>query len=170
MANPRHGWTIRRFAADTSGAALVEFAITLPFLLLLFAVIIEGSRMMWSYQTAITGVRDATRYVARAAPADICTTGGALYDYVSQAELTEIVSQSTGDGSIFPKLVTVDSVSANSDCIAGSTFTYRNEPAVAVVSAQITIQFPFTGLFALAGATVTSLTTTVTDRSRIFGT
>ena len=62
---------------------MVEFAILLPILLLVFAVIVEGGRLMWSYQTVVAGVRDATRYVARAAPANICSTGGSLADIAS---------------------------------------------------------------------------------------
>ena len=58
-----------RFAEREDGAALVEFALLLPIFLLLFAMAVEGSRTFWSYQTAIAGVRDAARYVARAAPA-----------------------------------------------------------------------------------------------------
>ena len=38
-----------RFSKEESGAALVEFAILLPMMLLVFAVIIEGGRLMWSY-------------------------------------------------------------------------------------------------------------------------
>ncbi|AML52377.1 TadE/TadG family type IV pilus assembly protein [Falsihalocynthiibacter arcticus] len=64
------------FRRDERGTALVELAISLPFALLVFGMIIEGSRMLWAYQSAAAGVRDATRYLARIVPRDICTSGG----------------------------------------------------------------------------------------------
>src|SRR5687767_807230 len=63
---------LARLARNERGVALVEFAILLPILLLLFAVTIEGTRMMWSYQTAIAGVRDAARYLGRITPSNVC--------------------------------------------------------------------------------------------------
>ena len=80
----------------------------MPMLLLLFAVIIDGGRMMWSYQTAVAGVRDATRYLARVAPVDICTTGGSVAGYT--ATLTGIVQNSIYGNQLFPNGIAVNSV------------------------------------------------------------
>jgi Flp pilus assembly protein TadG len=156
---------LRQFIADESGVALVEFAIVLPMMLLTFAVTIEGARLMLAYQSAISGVRDATRYLSRILPATICTTGGSATTYTSQ--LTTIVGQSVGGQSVFPSAVTLNSVTPSYACVTG---TYRVNPApVATVSASVTITYPFSGIFTLMGGTVPSVTTTVTDRSRIFG-
>ena len=67
-----------RFARDESGVALVEFAVVLPMMLVVFAVIIEGSRLMMSYESAISGVRDATRYLARITDAGACAVGSTV--------------------------------------------------------------------------------------------
>jgi hypothetical protein len=49
--------------------------------------------------------------------------------------------------------------------------TYRVSPApVAQVTANVTITFPFAGIFALVGGSLGQITTDVTDSSRIFGT
>ena len=157
---------MRRFARTEDGAALVEFAICLPMMLLVFAVIVEGSRLMLSFQSAISGVRDATRYLARVVPSNVCSTGGTLSGYAAQ--LQTIVSQSTSGASVFPSAVTVNSVTPSLTCVAG---TYRVSPApVAQVTANVTITFPFAGIFTLVGGSLGQITTNVTDSSRIFGT
>ncbi|MBV1867312.1 MAG: pilus assembly protein [Marinosulfonomonas sp.] len=157
----------RSFMREERGAALVEFAIILPMMLLIFAVIIEGSRMMISFQAAISGVRDATRYLSRVAPVDICSTsGGSVASY--SAQLHTIVSQGISGNSVFPTAVTVNFVTPSFNCVAG---TYRVNPAgVAQVTANVTITFPFAGLFTLNGQNLPQITTNVTDAARIFGT
>lgn len=157
---------LSRCTTDESGAALVEFAILLPMMLLVFAVIIEGGRLMWSYQSVNAGVRDAARYLARVAPADICTSGGSVAGYGS--DLETIVRETIGGKSIFPTKITVNSVTPSLNCVAG---VYRISPAPVVqVTASMTIQFPFSGLFSLNGQTLGTMTKTITDQSRVFGT
>lgn len=168
MAKTRSSRTTcrNRLLRDESGAALVEFAILLPMLLLLFAVIIEGGRLMWSYQSAAAGVRDAARYLARVAPSNICSQGGSVTAYT--ADLEAIVRNSINGDSLFPSGITVNSVTPGLACIAGD---FRVSPApVAQVTANLTVTFPFAGLFGLAGGSLATVTTTITDQSRVFGT
>lgn len=156
---------IRRLARDEDGAALVEFALVFPVMLLFFAVTIEAARMMWSYQMAIEGVRDAGRYLARTAPVDICESGGSVAGYAGQ--LREIVEEDIEGNLLFPSLITVGSVTPSVACVSG---TYRTDPApVATVSAELTLEFPFGGIFGLFGDALSSVTTTVTDTARIYG-
>ena len=77
------------FRRREDGAALVEFAISLPMILVVSYCAIDSMRLFWSYQAAVAGVRDATRYLARIAPADICGAGGSLVAY--QAQLATII-------------------------------------------------------------------------------
>ena len=160
----------RLFANDTRGAALVEFAIALPIMLLFFAVIIESSRIFWSYQAAITGVRDATRYVARVVPRDYCD-GGFMPPAVSDQELKKIVKfghtgafTDTETGPRFSSSVDVDPVTISDiDCLV-------SDAPIAIVTATVTISLPFGGLFALIGRNISDFTTTVSDRARVYGT
>ncbi|MGO4914750.1 TadE/TadG family type IV pilus assembly protein [Pseudogemmobacter sp. W21_MBD1_M6] len=155
----------RSFAKAEHGAVLVEFAIVLPLMLLFFAITIESARMFWSYQSAIAGVRDASRYLARVAPVDICLTSGGLDSYAAQ--LKTIVESDIGGNPVLPTLVTINSVTPTVSCINGG---YRTDPApMATVSANMTIVFPFGNLFTLFGSGLTSVTTDVVDQSRIFG-
>ena len=145
---------------------MVEFAILLPILLLVFAVIVEGGRLMWSYQTVVAGVRDATRYVARAAPANICSTGGSLAGFQTDAE--NIVRETISGTSIFPTGITVQTVTPSLTCANG---TYRVSPVgVVEVAAVLQITFPFAALFTFNGQSRGTVTTTIRDQNRVFGT
>ncbi|MFD0979746.1 TadE/TadG family type IV pilus assembly protein [Tropicimonas aquimaris] len=156
----------RSFARSESGAQLVEFAILLPILLLIFAVIIEGGRLMWSYQATGAGVRDATRYLARVVPSDVCSSGGSVAAWKTKVE--GIVRDSSTGDAIFPSGITINSVTPSLTCFTGD---YRvSQVGVAQVTANLTVTFPFAGLFELAGGSRTTFTTDVSDQSRIFGT
>lgn len=162
---------LRRFARSDRGVALVEFAIALPLLILVFAVIIEGGRMMWSYQTAVAGVRDAARHLGRIVSSDVCQPGKTFPNH--NTLLTTIVRDrintpgSAGPISVIPTGVTVNSVSSSLACVTG---TYRVSPApVATVTASVSMTFPFAGMIEFAGGSLPTLTTTITDRTRVFG-
>ncbi len=158
----RHLAALRR---SDEGAALVEFGLLLPTFLLFFAVAVEGARTFWSYQATISGVRDAARFVGRAAPSNICTTGGSLSGLT--AEVTAIVRETTSGDALFPSSITVNSVTPTLTCIAGG---YRlTQTPIANVTATLQIAYPFQSVFAFLGTTLPPVTTSVTDSSRIFG-
>jgi Flp pilus assembly pilin Flp len=163
--------TLRRFRDDEDGLALIEFAFVLPIMLLLLGVTIEGARMMWAYQAATAGVRDAARYVAMVADADLCASTPyreALEDEM-QARLDAMEARrATFDGG-----TTVDDVTL--DCIDIAD-TERPNPATAVdfdlvrLTAVITIDFPFGSLFGLVSErALTGFTTEIHDEHRVFG-
>lgn len=154
----------RRFREDERGVALVELALALPLILVLFAVTMDGARMLWSYQKAVAGVRDATRYVSRFAPRDICPSGS-LSDF--SASLKRIVEENVQGNDMTPGGVTIVSVTPSLACPAG---TFRNGPVgIATVTATVNITMPFSGVFAMVGGSVGTFDATITDRTRIFG-
>lgn len=155
----------RRFLRDSTGAALVEFAILLPMLLVVFAVIVDGGRLMWSYQTAAAGVRDAARYLARATPSNVCSGSRSVASLT--ARLEGIVRNSIDGNALFPSGITINSVTPSLTCVTG---TYRVSPApVAQVTARLTVTFPLGDLFSLFDESLGTVTTTITDQSRVFG-
>lgn len=161
----RFSHMLRRLRRDEDGAALVEFALILPMALLLFGVVIEGSRLFWSYQATMAGVRDAARYVGRSVQTDICDTTGNLNDW--SGTLEDIVRESSSGTQLFPTTITVTSVNATLQCFSGD-FRLTSTP-IATVTANLQITYPFQGLFAFAGVSLPTATTTVADTSRIFG-
>ena len=155
------------FRSDTSGAAMVEFAIALPLLLLMVAVVIEASRLTWTHQAAAAGVRDAVRYIARLAPQDICSGTAAIGDFDDDA--TDIVTLRMGnaDEQILPGGVTVVDVVADLQCMEVDYST--DDVPVVGVRVQLQIDFPFGGAFALLGRPLDPLTTIIGDESRVYG-
>ncbi len=164
-ALPRLTRSLRSFARDTSGAQLVEFALVLPLMLLVFAVIIEGGRMMWSYQTVVAGVRDASRFLARVTDRNICDTPTTVTGF--DATLLAFVRTANDGSTIFPSGVAVTGVSSSLQCFTG---TYRSDEApIVTVRAAVQITFPFAGLFTLVGGSQPTLVTSVSDQSRVYG-
>jgi hypothetical protein len=157
---------LRRLAADESGTQLVEFALVLPMMLLVFGVIIEGGRMMWSYQTVVSGVRDATRFLARVTPRDICDDDvSAISDY--DDTLIGFIRNDNDGISVLPSGVTVTGLETDVECFEREEGT--GDVAVATVRADVEVTFPFAGLFTLVGGSRPTLETSVTDQSRVYG-
>jgi len=155
----------KRWRRDDDGAALVEFALALPMILVMFAVMIEGSRLFWSYQATIAGVRDAARYVGRSVQTNICADGGSLAGW--SGTLEGIVRETSTGSALFPSSITVSSVDASLQCFSGN-FRLAETPIV-TVTAVLNITYPFESVFEWAGIELLTTTTTVTDSSRIFG-
>lgn len=147
--------------------------LVLPMMILFFAIMVEFGRLYWGYQSVVAGVRDASRYLARVAPVDICVGGGTLDSY--EATLTTMIEKERlTDTSVLPAQFAIDSVTASYACPEApgtETWEYRTpEIPLATVSAQVTMQFPLGHLFSIFGSSFTSVTTTVSDDARIFGT
>ncbi len=162
---------ILRFRRNQSGAALVEFAISLPLILIVAFGIIESMRLLWSFQAAVAGVRDATRYVARAAPDDICATSGTTQNWDPQLSrsLFNIVNTSITGAAIFPAGITLERVTVDLGCLPNPDLRQTIVP-VATVTADLTMQFPFSAVFRLAGGNGWgTINTSVVEEARIYG-
>lgn len=156
---------IRRFRDERSGAALVEFALSLPLMVLVSYLSIDGLRLMWSYQAATSGVHEAARYIARVAPGDICTTGGTLTGY--QTALTAIVGQSSDGASIFSRDARLVSLTTRLDCVTGTGLRQPVVP-VATVSVDIEMLLPLHRVFSAVASSGT-FTARIEEQARIYG-
>lgn len=157
---------LRRFLREEDGTQLVEFAILLPLMLLLFAVVVDGGRALWSYQATGAAVRDAARYLARVVPSDVCASGGSLSGYAST--VGAIVRENASGDTLFPSPVTVTSVTPALTCVEGG---YRvGVVGIASVTAELEVSFPLEGVFAMFGIDRPALTARISDQSRVFGT
>jgi TadE-like protein len=178
------GNRISQFKKREDGVALVEFAIFLPLFVLSFFVIVEFSRVFFSYQGAVVGVRDAARYLARIAPAGICEgkggVGGVLTGFykvddsdVNSADSIEqiVFRNMDNENSALPDNVELLAVNSTYACVLAPPGKYRQlEVPVAQVSADIRITLPLVGILELNGLPlIAPITHTVTDQSRIFG-
>lgn len=164
--------TLRRFRRDSAGATVVEFAILMPVMLVCFGAIVEGARIYWNYQSAVSGVRDAARYLARITEPSLCgapsTTPTAIPN--GQARATSIIARNVGTGStdLFPAAVTVSNVTATYIC---PDLDLRDDPTpIAQVQATLTVQLPFGAVMEFFGRREnTQMVSIITDQSRIYG-
>lgn len=166
-----------RFRREESGVALVEFAIFLPLFLLSFFVVVEFSRIFFSYQGALAGVRDATRYIARVADADVCVTSpatphnGTVVVPGSSGMAEAIVARSMhNESNVLPNNVELTSVAVLVRCVVEpGAYRQANIPIVSV-TAQINIILPLARVLELNGqALLPEITPTIFDESRVFG-
>ncbi len=109
----------RRFAGDEEGTQLVELAIVLPVLLVLFAATAEFGRFFYTYHTLAKSTRSAARYittgVTEGAAADTKATNLAVYGntagsgdpVVSGLDPVHVNITRTGNP-VLPELVTVE--------------------------------------------------------------
>jgi hypothetical protein len=162
---------LRLLLRREDGAVLVEFALILPLMLLVFAVMLESGRMLWSYQQTISAVRDASRYLGRAAPYETCP-GFTEPTEPMLTNLTNIVQDDIAGISLFASGITIDSVTYEVAClIEDATPAGFADPNVMIgtVTATLEITFPLGRIFALFGPGLGSVTTTVQDQVRIYG-
>ena len=171
---------LRSFRENRSGAAMVEFAICVPILLLIIAIIIEGTRITWTHQAAASGVRDAARYFARTTASNICDVSGAENQFnIDDADDNQAVAQRIVTRRLFEQ----DTVVPSDAILPGSTDATAFSPQIECMSVagiagdvpvvkvgvSVSIDFPMGGAFALFGKRLDSLTTVISDESRVFG-
>ena len=167
----KHITKLSRFGRGESGATAVEFTILLPVMLVVFGAIVEGSRIYWNYQGAVSGVRDASRYLARTTNNDICGNSASTNTTLTGGSgiATTVITRNmdTDGGGLFPEAVSLNGTpSATYDCvnIAGIGIV-----PVVVVDAAVQIELPFATIFSFFGTPNGVLNTTITDQSRIYG-
>ena len=182
---------VKNFLRDENGVALVEFAIFLPVFVLAFFVIVEFARTFFSYQGALVGVRDATRYLARVAPAALCQN--AVSDVDDDGNATNpgdflVIDGSTGaataaatpiirrnmdneTGVDLPDQVLLTGVVTTYECVITTPGQYRQDNVPLVrVAATFEVLFPLANILELNGLEKRlKITRTVIDTSRVFG-
>jgi Flp pilus assembly protein TadG len=169
---------LRRFLRREDGTALVEFGISLPTILIILFAIIETSRMLFAYQAAVGGVRDAARYFGRAIPADVCDNAKWTTWVTANSPNTlaaTIVGQKIGGGSVFPGAAALTgdpAVTVTRTCPTTANPAYAalsGKVPVIEVAANVRIDFPFGSIFSLFGEALGGFTTTIADTSRVLG-
>ncbi len=151
----------RRLLAGRSGSAAVEFALVLPFMVLLCFAFVGAGRLFWNYHIAVSAVRDAARYAARL-PMDCAgfTGTSAAQNLTNTQNLTRT---GTVDASGTPLIATWTSnatVTVSFSCVANSgAYLGRYEDMTGVPRVQVSATPPYIESFGpLTGVTLTSFT------------
>jgi Flp pilus assembly protein TadG len=146
----------RRFLIGRRGSAAVEFALVLPFLMLLMFAFIGVGRLFWNYHIAISAVRDAARYAARLPMTCAGLSAGDQLEVQHLARTGDVAAAGaplivdwTSDASV---VVTVTCVSN-----AGGAYSGRYDGMADVPVVKVTASPPYVDAF--GGLTGVSLTT-----------
>jgi Flp pilus assembly protein TadG len=166
---------LHRFRRAEDGGALVEFAISLPLILVVSFGTIDSMRLFWSYQAAVAGVRDAARYIARMAPDNICTTADLTAHLAARNVNPTTIIDSTlfadanNSRALYTGGVTIGGVTTTLSCVTGLRLRQANVPVVRV-SANMRITMPFSGILVLVGGNgFGTINTTIIEDARVLG-
>jgi len=150
---------LKRLLADHEGSAAVEFALVLPFMVLLCFAFVGAGRLFWNYHIAVSSVRDAARYAARLPMTCAGMTNAGDVTYIQNLTRT-----GTRDGSGAPLIANWTSnatVVVTVSCVnnAGGTYSGRYEDMTGVPRVQVAATPPYIESFGpLTGISLTSFT------------
>jgi Flp pilus assembly protein TadG len=133
---------LSRFRRSRDGAALVEFSLLAPVLILLMCGLSEFANVMRQYHIMEKSVRDAARYLTRV-PMTGCTVNGASITAAQNLALTGITA--SGGAYFLPTWADPASVTvAVADCVSNTTQTYRGHDQMPVI--EVTARAPYQDL------------------------
>ncbi|MEN2429859.1 TadE/TadG family type IV pilus assembly protein [Comamonas sp. F1-6] len=72
---------MRKYQHRQQGAALIELALSIPFMIMLSMIVIEFGRALYEYNTVTKSVRDAVRYLSAKTPNTLCPDAQNLVVY-----------------------------------------------------------------------------------------
>lgn len=141
--------SLPRFGKSREGAALVEFSLLAPVLILLMCGLAEFANAMRQYHVMEKGVRDAARYLTRV-PMSGCTLNGAS---VTAAQYLALTGQTAAGGDYFldqwndPSTVTV----VLAACVANAPRVYRGHDQMPVIEVTAQAAYEDLGMLSVLG-------------------
>jgi len=155
----------KRLMADDRGGAIAEFMLGLVPLVLALALIFEFGRAFWSHQAVIKGVRDATRYLTRVEDPSNPAAQAVAQSLLLTSQQGPGGVQRWSSGSAAPMEVSITAVPN-----AGGTFRGPDPIQMVNVAANVELQLPMGGVFALFGGSPLGVVTySVGDTARHYG-
>jgi Flp pilus assembly protein TadG len=140
------------------GVALLEFALILPFLLLLSITAVEFGRALWQYNVLTKSVRDAARYLAMQTPET----------KIAEARNLAVYGNRAGTGNPLAIGLTTAHVQGRVGVIDPSWQTAGTAPVINTVTVTIrgyTFRSMFSSVFGIPFGTMTYSDISATMRS-----
>lgn len=140
--------TLSRFLRAKRGAALVEFTLLAPLLIMLMCGLAEFANAMRQYHIMEKGVRDAGRYLARAGMNGCTIDAGAT----TAAQNLALTGQTSGGSFLLPTWTDPSSVAASvADCIDNSGGAYRGRDDMPIIEVTASAPYVDLGLLSVIG-------------------
>lgn len=151
--------TLRRYLIARKGAALVEFTLLAPLLVMMMCGLAEFANAMRQYHVMEKGVRDAGRYVARVQMTGCTITGSA----VTAARNLALTGRTSGGTPLLDTWTNPSTVAVTvSSCVNNSSGTYRGLSSIPVI--QVTATAPYADLGLLDALGLGDIQLSVTHR------
>lgn len=161
MASAR---SLGRLTADQDGTALIELSLLMPLLVGLMCGLAEFGLMLRQYQVMDKGVRDAARFVARAAVTP-CPTPGWDGTIETQARNLALSGRTAGGAPLSRTWTDPTTITLTpSACRAG----FRG-PAAGVFTVRVTASAPYADLGLLSFLNIDPPTLTVSHEQLVIG-
>lgn len=145
------------FAGARRGAALVEFTLIAPLLVLLMCGMAEFANAMRQYQIMEKGVRDAGRYVARVQVTNCIIPGSA----VTAAQNLALTGRTSGGTPLLASWTNPSSVAVTvSSCVNNTSGAYRGVDNIPVIQVTATAPYADLGMLEVIGFGDVQLTVT----------
>jgi hypothetical protein len=154
----------KRLITDDRGGAIAEFMLGLVPLIIALALIFEFGRAFWSHQAVIKGVRDATRFLTRVEDPSSPAAQAVAQSLLLTSQQGPGGVQRWSSGSAAPMVVSIPAISN-----AGGTFRGPDPIRMVNVVANVELQLPLSGVFALFGGSPGVVTYSVGDTGRHYG-
>ncbi|MDX8509840.1 TadE/TadG family type IV pilus assembly protein [Mesorhizobium captivum] len=156
--------TIRQFRREEGGAALVEIALVVPFVLLLSAGVFEFSNILNTRLLLEAGVEDAARYMARCS-SDWDTCSGLAKNLAVNGAVTGGSARVTGWTTT--EVTVSKSSTAAVDAATGTQLYLSNKSTVDVVQVGTSYPYPDVGFWSYLGFGDINLS--ASHQERVFG-
>lgn len=139
---------LKPFTKAHGGAALVEFTLVAPLLLLLMCGMAEFANALRQYHIMEKGVRDAGRYLARV-PMSGCTISGAA---TTAAQNLALTGRTSGGAALLPTWNNTATVSvAVAECFNNSASLYRGRDQIPIIEVSANAPYVDLGLLSIIG-------------------
>ena len=149
---------LRTLWNDDRAAALVEFTLLAPFLLMLGLGMSEFGRFLYQYQLVLDGLRDGARYLARMQDPTSTT---------SQTNAANLAATGTIDGTGADRVGgwAAADVTFNIVDVANSGGAYRGDDPIQVVQATTTFDYADVGFLSALSLPALSIDATYEQRA-----
>jgi Flp pilus assembly protein TadG len=144
----------RAFCRDENGSALVEGAVLIPLLVILFLGVFEFSWFFYQQHVASLGIRDGARYLARTPNA--CATGTLGWN-LAETYARNLAATGSAQGGAArvngwtAAMVTIRCTPVSNPVAADGLAAYRGRNTLFVVTVSTRFSDPSLGFFGLLG-------------------